>query len=335
MAEVVLSLVLLACLVLAILQMVSGKQHKEEVQPLSKEALEIKPVQVQIEGVARKADNKRKKNGKPRKKHRKIKKKCKNGRKCNTLGKKMKTKNNKRKRKKNTKGQKKNGASIQRNNHCDITKLQDAAKDFRKFGNNLRQLKRFKTNCNVIAKKANKSANGEFSASGSADGTTGSDDPDVVTLGNELKNCSQTAPAICDNTMGADVGDACTNTSRNDECITALEGWLNAYSLTESTSCLNAPNDATDSFCTCVSALVAPPAHCFGSHIKKMDNAVKAQKKQCTSADTNGSFGSCRKKQIMTSEKCKRGMGAPTITTMSAGKKKILRKRLLKKWNQL
>merc|ERR1712179_829501 len=101
-------------------------------------------------------------------------------------------------------------------------------------------------NCENLANKSIEAANGEFNLSATADGTTGSDVPFEITLGQELKNCSETAPGICDTTNNVDAQDACTDTAKCEDCKTKLTAWLDRYSYDNANtkptdSCLNGP----------------------------------------------------------------------------------------------
>merc|ERR1711981_314414 len=219
MSKTGLSLLLLACLGLAISHLVSAEKEQQELEATSSDLVQEQPDDAQIRSIreadakrpkrrkqrkgkkARKANKKRRKNKKSKRKQRKNKKK--NGKRKNRKGKKGKRKNGKRKSRKNKRG--KNKRKGQRSNTfpkleqqqsrstCNVTGLCQKIKNYIKYSNQLRKLKRLNKSCDTMDKKKAKGVAGEFNAT--ADANSGIDDANVTTIAEELKNCSTTIKA--------------------------------------------------------------------------------------------------------------------------------------------
>jgi len=79
---------------------------------------------------------------------------------------------------------------------CDVEALCQKIKDYIKYSNQLRKLKRINKTCSTMDKKGAKASEGEFTASGEANADSGSDN--VTAVADKLKNCSATAKEKCE-----------------------------------------------------------------------------------------------------------------------------------------
>jgi len=349
MSRTGISLVLLACLGFAILQLTTGEEEKQELEAASNEELQEQPDGVQIRGLReadadakRRRKNKKRRNGKKSKKANKKKRK---NRKAMRKQRKNKRKNKKRKNGKRSNGKKKNGRrnkSKRRNkgqrsnvvqkpelkqSACNVTGLCQKVKNYIKYSNQLRKLKRLNKSCEIMDNKKSKGEGGEFTASAEANADI--DDANVTSIAEELKNCSTTIKENCE----TKAVNGCANGAVNVKCMGELEAWIAKFGPAKG-SCLQASADC----CSCINAISPDPSpECLDFDAVEKD--AKSKKKTCTGSGTKGSFGYCRQLQQSAAEKgpaaaktkCKSG-GASASTSGSAGRRMLFRNNLLKKW---
>merc|ERR1712080_293333 len=171
---------------------------------------------------------------------------------------------------------------------CNVEALCQQIKNYIKYSNQLRKLKRINKTCSTMDKKGAKAGEGEFTASGEANADSGSDN--VTVVADKLKNCSATAKEKCETKAIP----ACLNPN-NTICEAALDAWIKKFGPAQG-SCLQSSADC----CACITGISpAPPAECLS--FDDADKTSKAKKKICTGSDTEGSFGHCRKLQIQAS----------------------------------
>jgi hypothetical protein len=206
---------------------------------------------------------------------------------------------------------------------CDVEGLCQQIKNYIKFSNQLRKLKRITRTCSTMEKKRDKSSGGEFDAAAASNAGSGNDTVDAIAA--ELANCTASAKENCEITAI----EGCTNTTLSDKCKTELETWIAAW-----TACLKAGPDC----CACITGITPEPAaDCLEFEAK--DIASKAKKKLCTGSGTKGSFGYCRTLQQTAAEEgpkahkenCK-GTTSASMTTAAPARRMVLRNILNKKW---
>jgi len=214
------------------------------------------------------------------------------------------------------------------NSSCNVEDLCQKIKNYIKYSNQLRKLKRINKTCTTMEKKRDKAGGGEFNASAEANSDSGNDT--VNAIADELKNCTATAKANCETKAIA----ACTNLTLNTKCEKELSDWIKKFG-PEKGSCLQKSKDC----CKCINDISPDPSkECL--EFDALDNSSKEKKKKCTASGTKGSFGYCRKLQMQAAEKgpgahkakCKKGMAG---TTQGAGRRMLFRNNLLKKWSNL
>merc|ERR1712080_437542 len=273
---------------------------------------------------------KKKSGRKSRKSRRKQKKKRKQKQKQKKLRKQRKQEKARRKSRKNQQKHsfKSRQSTNTTNSTCNVEDLCQKIKDYIKYSNQLRKLKRINKTCTIMEKKATKAHGGEFN--GSAEANADSGDDDVNKIAEELKNCTATAKANCDHKAV----DGCTNLTLNTKCEEELSGWIKKFG-PDKGSCLQANKDC----CKCINDITPEPSkECL--EFEALDTSSKEKKKKCTAKGTKGSFGYCRQLQMQAAEKgpkahkakCKKGM---TGTTQGAGRRMLFRNNLLKKWSNL
>lgn len=208
---------------------------------------------------------------------------------------------------------------------CDVEALCQKIKDYIKYSNQLRKLKRINKTCSTMEKKGTKAGEGEFTASGDANADSGNDN--VTSISDKLKNCTATAKEKCETKTVT----ACLNPN-NTICEEALSAWIKKFGPAKG-SCLQKSADC----CVCINGISPdPPAECLS--FDDADKTSKAKKKICTGSDTEGSFGHCRKLQIQASvdgpvahkDKCEKEN--QMTTAGSGGRRKFIRNNLMKKW---
>jgi hypothetical protein len=207
---------------------------------------------------------------------------------------------------------------------CNVEALCQKIKDYIKYSNQLRKLKRINKTCSTMEKKRDKAGAGEFSASGEANDA--SDNSTVQEIADKLKNCTTTAKAKCETKEIP----ACMNLTLNNRCLTELGDWIAKFGPAKG-SCLQANADC----CACITGISpAPSADCL--NFEALDKSSKEKKKACTGSGAEGSFGHCRKLQLEAAEKgpkahknkCDKGK---MTTAASSGRRKFIRSNLMKK----
>merc|ERR1719412_1477393 len=325
MTKPTLYLVFLICLGLAILQLVSAEKENEELEATSKDVVQAhadgKMRSIREAEAKRRSKKKRRRNGKKARKANKKKRKNKKSKR-----KQRRNKKNNSKRSKDKNNQKRTNTIVKQST-CDVAGLCQKIKNYIKYSNQLRKLKRLNKTCETMDKKKAKGEGGEFSAS--ADANSGIDDANVTSIAEELKNCSTTVKEKCE----SKTVNGCLNAAGNVKCIGELEAWIAKFGPAKG-SCLQANTDC----CACINAISPDPsADCLDFDAVEKD--AKTKKKTCTGSGTKGSFGYCRQLQQSAAEKgpaaaktkCKAG-GASASTSGSAGRRMLFRNNLLKKW---
>lgn len=355
MAKSALSLLLVAAALFTLALLVSAEEQQQN--PVAKASeLQQKSDQVQLRNV-READAKtgKRRSGKKSKKNRpkkkkgnkkkvnkktrkNIKKKCQKGKKCRKGGKRIKKiknrKNRKNKEKKTKRGQKTNSNSIARDSTLDCNNGASAAPiatNYKKFRNSMAQVRRLINSCGKLESKAKKGEEGIFSLAGKAICTKN----EHPTLAEQLDNCTTTVKNVCNST---EVYENCNATAMAlyKECNESLTAYQDGYN-----GCVGGDDNT---FCNCVKQLgTVPDSKCL--KFKNLERKVHKQKKGCVGDGIAGSFGSCRKLQQQAAEEancpiCTSGSSnttaASNITSLttsgSAGRRKILRQNLVKKW---
>lgn len=354
---------LLACVGLALLQLVSAEQENQELDNGSKQGLEPTANEIQVR-MLRDADAKKRRKNKKKTKDKKAKRNQKKGKKVKRnqkkgkkvkrnqkmgkkvkrnqkKGKKMKRKIKKGKKgskatKKSKEGKRKNAKKSKRNNKkrtrqtkqatCDVEALCQKIKDYIKYLNQLRKLKRINSTCSIMEEKAAKAGEGEFTASGEANADTG--DSSVTSISDELKNCTASAKVKCETKAIS----GCMVPDLHVKCMAELQGWIEKFG-PKTGSCLQSSKDC----CACINSITpAPSAECLNFEAMNTDSLAK--KKSCTGSGEKGSFGYCRQLQHSAAEKgpaaAKLNCGGGSASTAgAAGRRMGIRKNLLKKWN--